>query len=98
MADSNHPQLDAAQRLFQSMLAGGVTPNVAAFTTAKILGKPSSRLLTIDEMAVILNRDPETIHDWVQRRALPVVTVRSARGKKTVVGFHLETVLKALTA
>jgi hypothetical protein len=82
-------------RLFYDFLAKGVSPDLALTQARAIVGpQPPRPILTIEEFAAIVHRRPETVKKWAATGKIPAV---KAPGDDFVLGFQLETALKALT-
>ena len=95
-ADSS-PVVSKAVELVAALCAHGVKPDNAARTAAMLLCRTPGRLLTAEEFAAWANRDVETVLKWSQKGVVPSVRTGGKGRRNTLVGFHLETVLKALT-
>ena len=91
------PAAHAALNLFLALRHNGVTPDVAAQSAAAMLRETPSRLLTPEEFAAFVNREVFTVNEWVRTKAVKAVRVKGKAGQKTVVGFHLESALKAMS-
>jgi hypothetical protein len=84
-------------RLFRALLAEGVSPDLALATARDAIGPLPPRILTPEEFAAVVNRSLITVQEWARRGDVPAIRATGPRGRKQLVGFHLETALKALT-
>ena len=85
------------EAVLDRLIARGVSPDVAATTALAIISKDPTPLLTEEEFATLIHREPETVKKWVAQNKLPAVRIRGDRHGQRTLGIHWDTAIKALS-